>query len=154
MCLTQDKSVKHACIPSCPLCWILTESNIRRFLAGETIELGPVYTTFGEALRAGCLFTIALIRHFSQQDVVKSLDESTISVTGVANDKNSPTDLVELKFKITNPERDTWNDPAYAKQNEQILLNNPELAGKTNVQVMVEESYTIGMGLYTKGKLA
>jgi len=64
----------------------------------------------------------------------------------VPNDVEAPTNLVGLKFTLMNLEIDKWNDPVYRQH---ILVNNPELAGKKNVKVLVEDEYTVGIGLYT-----
>ncbi|KAK0119420.1 hypothetical protein ONS95_010872 [Cadophora gregata] len=146
------------CFNDCPVCYSITETNIQRMRTGEEIVLGTLqqFLAFAVAstdedgqVQGACALCWRIVGQiaFVEGDGIY-LNEATISMLfDEGKVKKGSRYLTHLSFKVSNPERDMWKDPAFR---EKHLRENPEQC-KGVTSWKQARSYTYHMAFYTNG---
>ncbi|KAH7411437.1 heterokaryon incompatibility protein-domain-containing protein [Cadophora sp. MPI-SDFR-AT-0126] len=146
------------CFNDCPICYSITETNIQRMQAGEEIVLGTWAQFLAFAVagtdetgqeQGACALCWRIVGQvvFVEGDGVY-LNGATISMLfDEGKVKKNSRYLTYLSFRISNPERDMWLDPAFR---EKHLREDPERF-KDVKSWKHSRAYTYHMAFYTNG---
>ncbi|KAH6662543.1 heterokaryon incompatibility protein-domain-containing protein [Halenospora varia] len=151
------------CYKDCPICWSITERNIQRMRAGESIVLGRWLQFLSVAVKGkdevtgdeqgACPLCASLATHIVKVEGSQTYgDDAILSMSidceGEANE--APLGLTRylkrLTFKISQ-EKDLWKDPIHRAKH---LESNPKLF-KGASSWMQERTYTFHMAFCTNG---